>query len=206
MIKKNLLLIGAGGHAKSCIEVIEECGEFKISGIIGLPGEVGKKILGYDVIGSDDDLLVLSTSHQHALIALGQVHTPKYRIGLYESLVGFGYQLPTIVSPKAKVSRHAIIGDGTIIMHGTVINACVKIGINCIINSLSLIEHDVFVGDHCHISTGVILNGNSSVGRGSFMGSRSVVKDGVSIGSECIIGMGVCVRKNLLNSSTYTGD
>ncbi|MBI4309254.1 MAG: acetyltransferase, partial [Candidatus Omnitrophica bacterium] len=34
MVKKNLILIGGGGHCKSCIDVIESENKFKIAGIV----------------------------------------------------------------------------------------------------------------------------------------------------------------------------
>ena len=47
MIKSPIILIGAGGHAKQCIDVIEEEGIFSILGLIGKESEVGKTIFDY---------------------------------------------------------------------------------------------------------------------------------------------------------------
>lgn len=59
--KKNIILIGGGGHCKSCIEVIESTGKYNIVGVLDLPSELGKKILNYEVIGNDDDYLKYKT-------------------------------------------------------------------------------------------------------------------------------------------------
>jgi UDP-3-O-[3-hydroxymyristoyl] glucosamine N-acyltransferase len=90
-------------------------------------------------------------------------------------------------------------------MHGAIINAGVKVGDNCIINSCVLLEHDVVVEDHCHISTGAILNGGVHVGTGSFIGSASVVKESVLIGKNCIVGIGLTVRHRLVDLTCYKG-
>ena len=45
MDQKNLILIGGGGHCKSVIDVAESAG-YKILGIIDMPEEVGKSVLG----------------------------------------------------------------------------------------------------------------------------------------------------------------
>ena len=56
MIKPSLILIGAGGHACSCIDVIEQQGQYQIAGLIGMQDEVHTQHLGYAVIGTDSDL------------------------------------------------------------------------------------------------------------------------------------------------------
>ena len=205
MKKPCLILIGAGGHARSCIDIIECHGEYQIAGIVGLIREVNTLQLGYKVIAKDDDLPSLSKEYQYAFIAIGQIKTPDHRIRLFQRALDLGFQLPTFISPKAYVSCHAIIGKGSIVMSGAIVNAVAKIGKNCIVNSRALIEHDAKVQDHCHISTGVILNGNALVGEGSFIGSGSVLKEGVSIGQRIIVGMGAVVRKNQVAYSRFLG-
>ncbi len=56
MNKPNLILIGGSGHCKSCIDVIEQEQRFQIAGIIALPEKTEQNILGYQIIGSDEDL------------------------------------------------------------------------------------------------------------------------------------------------------
>jgi hypothetical protein len=54
-----ILLIGGDGHCKSCIDVIEQEGRWKIGGIIDVKDKVGTKDCGYEIIGTDDDLPAL---------------------------------------------------------------------------------------------------------------------------------------------------
>jgi sugar O-acyltransferase (sialic acid O-acetyltransferase NeuD family) len=205
MNKVPLLLIGAGGHARSCIDVIESDGRFRIVGLLGLTNEVGEHQLGYEVIGKDTILADMLAEYPYALIAVGQIEMPDIRKELFDRACGVGFTLPSIVSAHAHVSRHAEIGAGTIVMHGAIINANARIGANCIINSKALIEHDTVVGDHCHISTGVLLNGNVHVGASSFIGSGSVVKHGIDIGQRCFVGMASNIHRNLPNGSVFWG-
>jgi sugar O-acyltransferase (sialic acid O-acetyltransferase NeuD family) len=183
--------------------VIEQDGQFQILGLVGKAEEVGSQVLGYSVIASDDDLAKLVADAPFALVAAGQIKSAKARVRLFSQAVTYGYQMPTIVSPRAAVSRHAKIGAGTIIMHGAIVNAGATIGENCIINSVSVIEHDSFIGDHVHISTGVIINGAARVGRESFVGSGSVIKEGINVGSSCIVAMGSVVRRNIADETTF---
>jgi sugar O-acyltransferase (sialic acid O-acetyltransferase NeuD family) len=205
MSKPTILLIGAGGHALSCIDVIEQEGIYKIAGLIGLTSEMNIQLLRYSVIGTDKDLAQLANKHQYAFITVGQIKTPTHRIRLYQDAVKLGFQLPVLVSATAYISPHATIEAGTIVMHGAIVNAGARIGKNCIINSRALVEHDTTVEDHCHISTGTILNGNVRIGTGSFVGSGSVIKEGVSVGKICTIGMGLSVRHNLTDGTLCLG-
>ena len=205
MRKSELIVIGAGGHSRSCIDTIEQEGKYKIAGLVGLGQEVGSSQFGYEVLSTDSELNELANQYEFALVALGQIHLPDRRIRLYEKSIAAGFILPSIIAPSAYVSPHAKVGAGTIVMQGAILNAGVMVGSNCIINTRVLLEHDSQVSDHCHISTGAILNGDTSVGTGSFIGSGSVIKEGVSVGAGSLVGMGLALRRNLDEKSKYLG-
>jgi sugar O-acyltransferase (sialic acid O-acetyltransferase NeuD family) len=205
MIQPNLILIGAGGHAHACIDVIEQQATYQIAGLIGLPDELHHQHLGYEVIGTDEDLPRLLQTCPFALITLGQIQTPAHRIRLYQQAAQLGFQLPAIIAPTAYVSRHATIGAGTVVLHGAIVNAGAKIGNNCIINSQALIEHDATVADHCHIATGAIVNGDVQIGAACFIGSGSVIQQGIQIGQRSLVAMALAVRHHLPEMSRYTG-
>jgi sugar O-acyltransferase (sialic acid O-acetyltransferase NeuD family) len=206
MSDRGLILIGAGGHASACIDVIEGQGKYEIAGLIGTADQVGSKHMGHSVLGTDEKLVEFATVYHSALVAVGQIHSPDDRVRLYLEAIRLGFNMPVIVAPDAYVSRSAQVGQGTIVMHGAIINCGARVGQNCIVNSRALIEHDAIVEDHCHISTGVILNGGVQVGAGSFVGSGSIVKQGIRIGRRSIVGMGCAARKNLADNSTFTGE
>jgi sugar O-acyltransferase (sialic acid O-acetyltransferase NeuD family) len=206
MSDRGLILIGAGGHAGACIDVIEQQGAYEIAGLIGTHDQLGSNHSGYTVIGTDDRLVELATIYRYALITVGQIHAPDSRMRLFLQALEVGFEMPVIVARDAYVSRTATVGQGTIVMHGAIVNARAALGRNCIVNSRALIEHDVIVEDSCHISTGAILNGGVRVGAGSFVGSGSIVKQGISLGQRCIVGMGCAARKNLADNATLTGE
>ncbi|MDP2450444.1 MAG: acetyltransferase [Polaromonas sp.] len=205
MSKPSLILVGAGGHAHACIDVIEQQGRYQIAGLIGMPDEVDALRLGYSVLATDADLHELASQYQHAFISVGQIRSPDVRIRLYCRLLELGFQLPTVISPAAYVSRHATIGVGSIVMHGAVVNAGAEVGDNCIINSRALVEHDAIVEANCHISTGAILNGNTRVGAGSYVGSGSVIREGIALGEGCMVGMGLSVRHSQASGTRFVG-
>ena len=201
MSRIDLLVLGAGGHAAACIDVIEQHGGYNIVGLVGAAAEVGKRHLGYEVLGTEEQLPALFERCPRALIGVGQIKTPDVRIRLFELLQRLQFSLPSIVSPRAHVSRHASLGAGSIVMHGAVVNAGARVGANCIVNSLALVEHDVVVGDHCHVATGAIINGGASLGAGTFLGSRSTIRQQLQIGARCVIGMGQAVLTDCPDNS-----
>ena len=190
-----LLLLGAGGHARACVDVIEQEGRYVIVGLTGIESEVGTSVLGYPVLATDADLpALLKTSA--ALVTVGQIKSPNLRISLFETIRKSGCEMPCIVSPKAYVSRHALVGAGSIVMHGAIVNAGAAVGRNCIINSHALVEHDVQISDHSHISTHAAINSGVRVGVGTFIGSGTIVRQQIGIGERCVIGMGQRVVKD----------
>jgi sugar O-acyltransferase (sialic acid O-acetyltransferase NeuD family) len=205
MSKPKLILIGAGGHAHACIDVIEQDGQYQIVGLVGMSDVMHSRHFGYSVIATDDDLPQLAKDYQYALITVGQIQTSHHRIRLYQQVTELGLQLPVIIAPSAHVSRYATIGLGTIVMHGAIVNAGATVGKNCIINTRALLEHDSTVEDHCHISTGVILNGDVHIGAGSFVGSGSIIKEGITLGKRSVVGMGLAVRHNQTDLARFVG-
>jgi sugar O-acyltransferase (sialic acid O-acetyltransferase NeuD family) len=176
-MKKDILLIGGGGHCKSVIDVIEQENRFKIAGIIDKQESIGDEVLGYKIIGCDNDLDKLYNSYNYAFITIGHIKSNNLRVKLFNLIKSIGYIIPTIISPLAYVSKYSFIDKGSIIMHHSLINANVKIGKNCIINSKALIEHDSIIKDNCHISTGAILNGGVVVRENSFIGSNATIRE-----------------------------
>lgn len=205
MSKPSAILIGAGAHAHSCIEVIEQHGQYQIAGLVGMQAEMHSEHLGYTVIATDAELPQLVRDYQYAFITVGQIGSPDNRIRLFQQAIQLGFRLPYIAAPSAHVSSHASIGSGTIVMHGAIVNAGARVGKNCIINSRALVEHDAVVEDHCHISTGAILNGSVTMGAGSFVGSGCIIKDGITLGKNCVVGMGQCVRHNQADHARFVG-
>jgi sugar O-acyltransferase (sialic acid O-acetyltransferase NeuD family) len=186
-MKEKIILIGGGGHCKSCIDVIEQEGRFTIAGIVDVPEKKQHNVQGYSVIGTDADLAELIKSCPNVLITLGQIKSPTRRIELFNDLIEMGARFPVIQSPLAYVSAHTCVAEGTIVMHHALINAGAIVGRNCIINNKALIEHDAVIEDHCHISTGAVVNGGVTIGSGSFFGSGAVAAENTSIPSHSFI-------------------
>ena len=187
---KPLLLLGCGGHARSVIDLIEMEGKWSIHGLIGLPEEIGSDVLGYPVIGTDDDLQSLRSTCSSAVLALGQLPDPAPRKRLAAVLGQLGFNCPVLISPHAVVSRYARLGAGTVVGHGAIVNASSVVGRHCTLNSRALIEHDVQLGEHCHVSTGALVNGSVQLGSDCFIGSGAMLREGLQIPAGTVISAG----------------
>lgn len=192
---KKILLIGAGGHAKSVVDVIESEKKYKIVGFID---KVKRgKILNYRILGGDDELPRFYKKVKYAFITVGHLYQPDLRIKIYNKIKKIGFKLPIIKSPFSRVSNHAIIGEGTIAMHGSIVYPGTKIGTNCILNSQSLVEHDVEIGNFSHLSTNCTINGEVKIGNNCFVGSSSVIKEGIKLKNFTFIKANSLIKKNI---------
>jgi len=206
MKKKPIILVGAGGHCISCIDIIEVGGKYNIIGILDLSENVGKKILGYDVIGTDEQIKDFAKECPEFLITVGQIKSSNIRKNIYKEIKIAGGKLPVIISPHAYLSKHAAIDEGTIIMHHSLVNAGAKVGKCAIVNSKALIEHETTVGNFCHISTEAVLNGQSKTGDNCFLGSNTVIGNNISICDNAIISAGSQVLKDIKLPGVYIGN
>ncbi|MBK7627808.1 MAG: acetyltransferase [Bacteroidales bacterium] len=203
---ESIILIGGGGHCISCIDVLRLENKYEIAGILDTFEKGGTEMLGIKVIGTDDDIPMLAAKYRNFLITIGQIKSPEKRVKIFELVKNYNGSLPVIISPRAYVSASAIIEEGTIVMHDSLINARAQIGKNCIINTGALIEHEAIVGDNCHISTQSVINGQVIVGNNSFVGSNSVIANNISLPENIIVAAGACILKNPDEPGLYIGN
>ena len=194
---KKIFLIGAGGHANSCIDVIESEKKYNI---VGLVSNDTKNATNYPIICSDNEIKEKLNKYSFVHIAIGQIKSSNIRKNFF-NLLSKDFFLPVIKSPTSYISKNSQIDIGTIIMHNAIINSNSIIGKNCIINSNALIEHDVTIGDHCHISTGSILNGNVNIGSDTFIGSGVIIHNNITVGKNCIVSAGKIINSNVSDNT-----
>ena len=189
----SLLLIGGGGHCRAVADVLEAL-HVPIAGIVDKNTDI---VMPYPVLGDDEDLPQLREHYSFALVTIGQITNTAIRKNIFAMLEKLNFSIPCIISQTAYISPTAICGNGTVVLHNSMINAYSKIGNNCIINTKSLIEHDCIIGDHCHISTGTIVNGGVIIGNNCFIGSGSIIKQGITIHDNCFINMGMKIAHDV---------
>jgi len=195
-VKKKIILIGAGGHAKSCLEIIIE-NNYDVVGFLDA-NEKLKTFENYKILGNDKVLLDSKYNNHYFFITIGQIKDYKKRLSIFKKITNFHLKTCTIKSKSALISKKTTIGLGTIIMRQSIVNYNANLGENCIINNKTLIEHDVDIGNNCHISTGSIINGGVKIGNNVFIGSGAIIKEGISINDNAIIPANSFIKKNIL--------
>ena len=195
-----LLLIGGGGHCRSCIDVIRMTNQYKIVGIIDVKEKVGQQLDGVNIIGTDDELEKFLPEVDQVLITVGKLGRSEKREKIYMRVQQLEGNFATVISPRSHVSSTANIATGTIIMHDVCVDASVMVAENCIINTKALLAHDSVVGPHTHIATRATINGSAKVGGSVFIGSHAVISNHCSIGDNAVIGGGLIVKSDVPTS------
>ena len=201
---EKILLIGAGGHCKVIIDLIESLKKYEIFGVT----DKKKKgtILNYKIVGDDSKLTSIYKSGVHyAFVCVGAISNQLIRNKIYSKLKNIGFDIPILIHKNAIVSSYAEVGKGTCVMAGSIINAGSCIGKNCIINTGSVIEHDCTIGDNTHISPNVSLGGGTQIGDNTHIGIGSSIIQGVNIGNNVTVGAGAVVIDDIPYNCTAVG-
>lgn len=194
---KELIIIGAGGHGKVVADIainigyesvkflddnerIEYCGSFAV---------VGRS---WEVERYDCDIFV----------AIGNA---EIRQRIQKRLEEDNKKIPVLIHPKAVVARDIEIGNGSVVMAGTVINSGSRIGKGCIVNTCSSVDHDCKIMDYVHISVGAHVAGTVNIGCRTWIGAGAVISNNLAIAGDCIIGAGAAVVRNIEEKGCYAG-
>lgn len=196
---EKLILIGAGGYAKSVLDSIDY---FNYE-LVGFLDEFTKEDmhLGHPVVANSLDDLENAGSYVFFIAIGNNINRKKW----YDRLKERQLRIINVVDKSAIVSSSARIGDGCFVGKMAVINGCSTVGNNCIINTKALVEHGCRVSDHVNLSTNAVINGDVTVGEGSFVGSCSVTLGQRSIGEWSTVGAGAVVTKSVGNNVTVVG-
>ena len=193
---RDLVVIGAGGHAKVVIDCAERVGH-KICGVID--DRVGATVFEHPHLGSLDNL-VLHSDWQF-VIAIGSNVVRARIANSLEDRVAWA----SLVDPTASVSRHASIQVGSVVFAGAIVQADVRVGRHVILNTGCRVDHDVEIANHCHVAPGAILTGGVVLEEGVFVGAGAVVLPGVRIGAWSTLGAGSVATKDLSSEQVFVG-
>lgn len=201
MSKKNVVIIGAGGHAKVIADIIKKSGD-EIIGFLDDKIENGTIILeNYKVIGDLNNRFAMAVTKKDVefIIAIGD-NKKREEISHSPNLKFY-----TLIHPSAQIGLDVRIEEGTVVMANVCINSSARIGKHCIINTGAIIEHDNIIEDYVHISPNATLGGTVKIGESTHVGIGSIVKNNITICKNCTIGAGAVVVKDILEEGTYVG-
>ena len=198
--KKKVILIGAGGHALSFLELHKDLSIFEGYVDFAPNPDMPIKYLGNDefVLSNyaPDDILI------HNAIVYGSEVNLNLRTRILEKYSQYeGY---TKIADSALITRNTSIGSGCGVFEKVVVNRSF-IGNNCILNTGAIIEHNCHIGNNVFIGPGAIVSGGVSIADKVFVGCGSIIRDDISICSNVLIGMGCVVTKDITKPGLYMG-
>jgi UDP-perosamine 4-acetyltransferase len=201
----NVVGIGAGGHAKVLIDIVQLMGIYNLIGLLD-PHYIGSKIGNVPVLGGDELLPHLRNEGiEFAFIGVGSVGNNMQRVRLFEKVQSAGFAFINAVHPASILASNVRLGQGVSIMAGSIINSDVQIGDNVIINTGAIIEHDCTISAHAHISPGAVLCGGVHVGVGAHVGAGATVRQGIIVGDNALVGAGAVVVQDVPSQVVVIG-
>lgn len=203
-MKNDILVVGAGGHCRVVLSILNHYKEFNVIGIADRDNKnFGEEILGAQVQYTWDDVqAVYDEGISNSVLAVGD---NKERQLLFAKLTEIGYTIKTLIHPSALVDNNVKIGVGTTICMGAKIGPLVSIGDNCIIYTGTVIDHETIIKSDCFIAPGVSVAGRVYIEQGSFIGIGCSIKDKVRIGAHSVIGAGSVVIHDVDANTTVAG-
>lgn len=190
-----MILIGASGHAKVIIDTLEKMGE-EVSFLLDANPMI-KELQGYEVKYDKEHSFDLEEEY---LLSIGANMIRKRLAERNELTYGWA------IHPSAILADDVSIGQGTVVMAGTVVNSSTQIGNHCIINTSSSIDHDCLLGDYVHISPNATLCGTVKVGEGTHIGAGASIIPNITIGEWANIGAGAVVIRDVPDGATVVGN
>lgn len=197
---KNLIIIGAGGYAKSVLDSVDHM-NFRMIGYLDDIKEKGSNHLGFPVLGNSIDNINTPEDYVYFVAIGNNAKRKKW----FDKLKDRGLSLINVIDKSALVSQAATIGEGSFIGKLAILNNGCSVSDNCVINTRALIEHGCQIASHVNVSTNATLNGDVICKEGSFIGSGSVVNGQVTIEEWALVGSGAVVINNVKSRATVVG-
>lgn len=197
---KDLIIVGAGGYAKSVLDSVDYM-NFNMIGFIDDIKPVGDIHQGYPVLANELEGIDNPENYVY-FIAIGN---NQKRMNWFLSLKEHNLSLINVIDKSALVSRAAKLGEGCFVGKLAILNNGCSVGDNCVINTRALIEHGCIIDSHVNVSTNATLNGDVRCKDGSFIGSGSVINGQLTIGEWALVGAGAVVINDINDKHIVAG-
>jgi len=205
---KKIVIFGSGGHSRVIFSEIIKQKKYKFLGFIDekkKENELIIKYLGknYYNLGSISKI-IKNKNNFKGIIGVGLNFSRKK---IYEEIIKVdkNFKFEKIVSKNAIIDSSVKIGDGTLVVSGSIINIGTKIGKHCYINTASVIEHDNNFEDFSSTGPRVVTGGNVIIGKYSYIGMGTIIKEQIEIKENTIIGAHSYVNKNCAKNLIFYG-
>jgi sugar O-acyltransferase (sialic acid O-acetyltransferase NeuD family) len=178
MVKRSLLVVGAGGHGRSVAEAAEQSGYFVVVGFLDDSLPAGESLLNLPLLGPVASMAQHLASADQAIVAIGN---NAVREKLISQLVALKFNLATVLHPKSIVSPSAMLGVGSVVMAGAIVGTEARLGVGSIVNCGAVVDHHATVEDFGHLGVSACMAGGTVMGRGAWMQAGSSLGYGVKL-------------------------
>jgi len=202
-LRRRVLLIGAGGHARVCLEALLDDGVTEVIGAISADGS-GAEALGVPILGLVTELDNLTRSERDLTVCVA-IGDNRARWTITKKLTQSGRMVTDAISRFAMVSDTAACGAGVQLLPGSVVNAATEIGSGTIINTNASVDHDSRIGEFVHVAPGVAIGGGVTIGDLAFIGIGARLLPGLTIGAGARVGAGAVVIDDVAPGVTVVG-
>ena len=187
-----IIIYGAGGHAKAVMEMVQAISAFRIAGILDDNAALtGNSVLGIPVLGTRELLpQLVEQGIRMAANGVGGIIDINIRMKLFDLLAGYGFAFPILRHPRATVEPSAQIFDGVQVFANAYVGSSTVLHEKCMINTGAIVSHDCEIGSFTHIAPGTMLAGHVHVGEKALVGMGVTTMIGIKIGSGARIGNG----------------
>lgn len=204
----DLVIIGTGGHGREVLDVVEALADagtaYRVLGFLDdAPERHASIVRGLRVLGPISWLESVSAAERpQAFIGIGNGALRRRVAG---RLAAMGVTSPSLVHPRATVTRHARLEPGVLIAAGAVLTSSITVGAHSHVNVGASVSHDCSIGQFCIVQMGARLSGTVTLGDGVEIGVGAVVNQNLSIGEWSTIGSGAAVVEDLPANVTAVG-
>jgi sugar O-acyltransferase (sialic acid O-acetyltransferase NeuD family) len=198
MSVESIFVLGASGHAKVVIDILERQSQWRIAGLVDTYKATGTMLMGYRVLGSEDRLPELMAQYGvgGGIVAIGD-NRMRRQVALRVAAIASQFRFINAVHPSARIAREVEMGEGIAIMAGVTVNAGTRIGNFCYVNTNASVDHDNVLEPFSCLQPNSATGGNVRLGSLSVLAMGAIAVPGISIGEDTLVGAGSTVLDDM---------
>ena len=192
---EDILIFGAGGHARVVADAAEASAAWRVAAFVVTAPLGGSSMQGRE-IWPDGDVLTARRGPDAGIVAIGD-NAVRQRIVERIRASRPDFRFVTVVHPRAVLSAHARVGEGSVLLAGAIVNPAAVVGAHVALYTNAIVEHDDVIGDFASLAPAAALGGAVTIGARSFVGMGAVVIHGRKVGADTVVGAHATVVADL---------
>ena len=203
---ERVVIVGTGAQAKYAMETFTLNG-IAVAGVVRLDDTAASPdwCAAYGVIDLGplcDDMHPIFDEVGSFIVCCADASA---KARLHRAIAARGLNAVSALHPAARIATTAVVGAGSIVNAGAVVQPFARIGIGSMIHANVVIEHDCQLGDFVNLAPGVRLAGWVAVGVGAVVYTGANVIPQRTIGAGSIVAAGATVIEDVPPGCTVVG-